>query len=599
MTLHLKWIGSPFSQEPDLPILDLDITQEENEFAKAHLVIDVKSSLPPTGTEGLIEENNKELLFKGKLIGTPVKMKGNLAHINLIALPDALSEKVNALQEKCRVAPYWDVLWIPPKKQDDLQSLQDVQTASLYCDRRTGELSFSDWFEGRKTLSVPFFPDSLEFKMVRAPLKSCTVNVHAHWVQRETGVASLSSAIRRAFPRLKVNTYTEDALFKKWPEPGHRLGRSGYWVLKSKLKPIRPMPSHYPTTSSPLPLKEEEGPIKPYRVKRAWFNPSLWIGWQVHQKRKETLTLTLTHSFQPLVPGEGTHKAMEFTLQNINPDPKSYPWRPDVFYKAGNKVFIQQKIYKCLQDHTSSLSFEKDQKMWRFKRPFHTPLGNPARASFFLTERGYLAAEHGMERAKVELAKSARCLEVSFEGPWEAFKDVTTDVSLLLSDPRLPGGQLKGKIVKHSLLAKGEIGERLGRVTLLCALGAKTRAQKETRAKPQYGEEDYCETAYQVFENKVAHTPSGLSYFRYDDQGPPTPLAQAPLARGVQLLHGPDEQEKEMQLCVHKPPSFLEKTLSQNPTRLRLFLKDIRTKDRIEHQIIVKMASPWSAPYEE
>lgn len=598
MNITLTWTTPPFSDQKEIPLLDLEIFQEENAFAKAHLIVDVRTSLPPTGTEGIIQGNGKELFFKGHLVGTPVHMKGDVAKIELIARPSDFKEKMQALQKVCRVPPYWDGLWVPPDKHSDFQEIQDVRTASLYGDRWTGELSLSDWFEGRQTLSLTetFFPDSLVVKVIKAPLKSCTINVHAYWIQKETGIASLSSAIKRAFPHLKVNTYTKNALLKKWPETGKRLGRSGYWIIKSTLKPTRPVSSHYPTTSSPLPLKEEEGGVKPYRVKRHWFQPTLWIGWQVHQKRKETLSLTLEHAFHPLFPEEGEHKILEYTLQNINPDPKSYPWKPDSFYQAGTKVCYEQSLYTCKKVHTSSLSFEKDQAYWTFKKRFHTPLGHPARSSFFTTERGYLATEHAMERAKFELAKSARCLDVSFEAPWDALKSVTTDTSVILADPRLPGGKIKGKVVSYALYAKGETGERFGRVTLWCTIGTEDLKKKTLPSLPHYALDAYCEKPYQVYENASCQTPTGLSYLRYDEKGPFHSLSPGPLVRGISLTNGPQDQEKVFRECAYKTPSFLRKTLSQNPTHLRVFLKDLRTKERLDHLIPVTMTRPWSAP---
>ncbi len=599
MNIYLKWNPIFIEEKAHLPIFDLNISQEETCFAKAHLIIDALASLPPPGTEGVIQGETGEPFFKGILVGKPIKMEGDLAEIELIARPPDFLEKSMVLQKESRMPPYWDELWIRSEHQNDFQHLQDVRHSALYCDRRTGALSWSDWFEGKQTLPIHqhFFAESLQTKVVKAPLKACTVKVHAHWVQSESGVASVSASIRKAFPHFKVSTYTKNSLLKKWPQPGQRLGKSGIWVIKSGLKPVFPSSPLYPRFSPPLPLGEEGDQPKLYRAQRHWFKPSLWVGWQVHQRRKETLSLTLVHDFQPFLPGEGEVKQLEFTLQNINPDPKTYPWGPENFYRNGTKAFYRNKIYKCKEAHTSKLSFEEDQTFWSFKKIFHTPLGNPARDSFFLTERGYQAAEHAMERAKVALAKSARCLEVTFEGPWDSLKDVTTDTSITLADPRLPGRKIIGKVVKYALLAKGETGERFGRITLLCTLGAgKIELTHIINPLPTYALEGYAEANYQVYENRVRQTPSGLTYFTYENQTPPNKFKSGPLLRGIDLSNGPKEQEQEMQRYAYKSPALVKKALSQKPTRLRLFFKDLRTQERMEHLIAVKMAASWSAP---
>lgn len=596
MNIYLQWNKSQLSDKYPLSIFNLKISQAENNFAKARLVLDALVSLPQAGTEGVIIQENNEVLFKGLLIGSFVKIDGAFGDIELIAKPLNFLDKISELQKISRVQPYWDGLWIRPDRHNYFQEIQDVRAASLFCDRRTGELSLSDWFEGRNIIKIcrKFFPASLQIKLIKQPLQSCTVNVHAHWIQWAQGISNLGPHIRKAFPNRKMSTYTERAILEKWPEPRKRLGRSGFWILKSELKPMIPTSPLYPTYSPPILLGEEGSKI--YRAKRYWFKPTLWVRWQARQKRRETLSLTLRHDFQPLFPGEGEHTIIEYTLQNINPDPEAYPWQPEYFYREGTKVAYQNGIYKCKSAHSSKITFEEDKDLWIFKKLFHTPLGYPARSSFFLTDRGYQAAEHAMERAKVILAKSARCLEVSFEGSWEELKEVTTDTSIILSDPRLPGGEVKGKVVKCVLIAKGETGERIVQVTILCAAGTGKEGRVESRPMPVYSIEDYGERDYQVHENQVCRTPSGLLYYRYDDQGQPERTNAGPLLRGIQLTNGPVEQEEEMRRHAYKSPAVLKKALSQNPTRLRLFFKDLRTKERLDHRITARMAASWSAP---
>ncbi len=582
-----------FQEKEKIDLFDLEIFQEEGFFAKARLVIEAGTPLPSSGTIGTIQGD--ELYFKGVLVGEPIKIEGNFAEIELIACPPDVSEKRERLQKDIRIPPYWDALWV--KDPEKYEEIQDAHTSSFYCDRLSWELTRSDWFEGRQILRVQeiFFQDSLRFRVIKNPFKACTVKVHAHWIQKEEGVSDLGAAIRLSFPYSKVNTYTKEALFEKWPSPGRRVGRSGVWILKSELKEMNPTSPLYPVYSPPLSLKEEGEEPRSYHVKRHWFKPTLWVSWHYHQKRKETLVVTLQNAFQDLYPGEGELKVVEFTLHNINPDPNAYTWRPECFYREGTKVAYKNGIYRCQTTHTAGLFFEEDK--WVFQNSFHTALGGPARASFFLTDRGYQAAEHAMERAKAILAKSARAIEISFEAPWDVVKDMTTDTTVVLTDPRLPGGEGRGKVVKYSLIAKGETGERFGRVTLLCAPNCHPEPlvpglTRDDNSVPS----DYCEESYQVYENAMRQTPSGLSYFRYDDKVPPQARREGQLLKGIELINGPEDQESEMLAYAGKPPGALKKALSDKPTRLRLHFKDLRTKETIEHLIPVTMAAPWRAP---
>ncbi|MBI2707871.1 MAG: hypothetical protein HYX35_06150 [Proteobacteria bacterium] len=598
-----------FQKRENVPLFDLEISQEEDFFAKARLLVEAGIPLPPCGTIGIIQGD--ELYFQGVLVGDPVKIEGKFAEIELIACPPDVSERIAIIQKDIHIPPYWDALWV--KDSDKYEEIQDAHTSSLYCDRRSWELARSDWFEGRQTLSVQgaFFQDSLRFRVIKNPFKTCTVKVHAHWIQKEEGISDLSAAIRLSFPHSKVNTYTKEALLEKWPSPGRRVGRSGVWILKSELKEMTPASPFYPAYSAPLSLREEGENPRSYHVKRHWFKPTLWVNWTYHQKRKETLVVTLHHAFQDLYPGDGEHKVVEFTLQNINPDPNAYTWRPDCFYREGTKVSYKNAIYRCHTTHTAGLLFEEDK--WAFQNSFHTDLGNPARASFFLTDRGYQAAEHAMERAKATLAKSARAIEISFEAPWEVVKDMTTDTTVILNDSRLPGGEGRGKVVKYSLIAKGETGERFGRVTLLCAPNCHPELVSGTRGYQIPNDpgsspglklrddssvpNDYCEESYQVHENAMRQTPSGLSYFRYDDTVPLQVRREGHLLKGIELINGPEDQEEEMLAYAGRSTGALEKALSHKSTRLRLHFKDLRTKETIEHLIPVRMAAPWSAPH--
>ncbi|MBS0272279.1 MAG: hypothetical protein JSR85_06495 [Proteobacteria bacterium] len=592
MNIYLKWKSSLESLNEVIPLFDLEISQKESSFAKAKLTIDASMTLPSTATEGVLYEGEAQIIFKGLLVGTPIKISGDFAEIELIAKPDNFLEQSIALQKEKRIPPFWDELWIKEDERMNFQEIQSVQTASLYYDRRTGHLSWSDWFEGRQTHHVGqnFFYESLSTKIINTPLSSCTIKVNAHWIQSETGVENLGRDLAHAFPQRKMSTYTKKSLLMKWPASKKRLGRSGIWTLKSELKPVSPTSPLYPRFSPPLSLSEDGDSSKPYRMQRYWFKPTLWVGWQTQQRRKETLSLTLYHAFQALYPRDRKTKTIEFTLQHINPDPDAYHWQPETYYGEGTKVTFKNSVYQNQISHTSGLSFDK--KNWIFKKSFHTPLGDPARASFFLTDRGYRAAEHAMERAKVELAKSARVLEVSFESTWESLKNITTDMSVVLTDPRLPGGQVKGKVTRYTLIANGETGERLGRVTLLCTIGKGIVEKIDLKLIPTYVMDGYGAESYQVHENRIGQTPSGLRYFTYDEQTPPQ-RPRGSLLKRIELIHGPDEQEKEM--LLHRTPASLKKALAQKPTRLKVFFKDLRTKERLEHVIYVRMAERWGA----
>jgi len=145
MNIYLTWTGAEKLNQENPFIFNLEIYQEENSFATAHLLLDIATPLPPTGTEGFIMEGDNEVLFKGLLIGNPVNIKEDFAEIKLISRPLDFMEKAAALQKKERVSPYWDDLWVQHKDLDNFHMIQDVRHCSLYCDRRTGELDLAPY----------------------------------------------------------------------------------------------------------------------------------------------------------------------------------------------------------------------------------------------------------------------------------------------------------------------------------------------------------------------------------------------------------------------------------------------------------------------
>src|SRR3990167_8395625 len=146
MNINLNWN----TQQKPIPLFNLEITEEEGSFAKAKLVTHALANLPAPGTLGTIQSDTGEIFFNGALVGIPLRVEGHFSEIELIARPPDFPQKWEAIQKGCRVHPYWDELYIRPEKLQDFTERRDVQTTSVYCERKTGDVSLSDWFEGKQ-----------------------------------------------------------------------------------------------------------------------------------------------------------------------------------------------------------------------------------------------------------------------------------------------------------------------------------------------------------------------------------------------------------------------------------------------------------------
>ena len=87
------------------------------------------------------------------------------------------------------------------------------------------------------------------------------------------------------------------------------------------------------------------------------------------------------------------------------------------------------------------------------------PIGDVRNRSYFSTDRGLQSLEYLLNRARSQLMASGRAVTVSWDCSFERAKQLSCRKNALLHDPRLPGGQALGKIVKYSLGLDGESGK--------------------------------------------------------------------------------------------------------------------------------------------
>jgi hypothetical protein len=115
--------------------------------------------------------------------------------------------------------------------------------------------------------------------------------------------------------------------------------------------------------------------------------------------------------------------------------------------------------------------------IWQCLGPVELPIGGwpgmtPA-ASYFSTDRGQLSVQHGFCRGRAKLRKRARAAQVSFDTRFEVAAQLSCRMNGAISDIRLPGGQVSGKIIAYRLEAHGKSGIFKGSVTLGCSVGTK------------------------------------------------------------------------------------------------------------------------------
>jgi hypothetical protein len=136
------------------------------------------------------------------------------------------------------------------------------------------------------------------------------------------------------------------------------------------------------------------------------------------------------------------------------------------------------------------------------------PIGDPSRSSFFATDRGKLAMQYPMLVARAHLAQAARAAQVSFDCTFERALDLSCRKNALLHDPRLPGGQMTGKITEYQLIADGDKGELIGKIQIEATIG-KGASITLNEGAPTYVVEGYATPGWQFYSDQDIALPTG------------------------------------------------------------------------------------------
>lgn len=149
------------------------------------------------------------------------------------------------------------------------------------------------------------------------------------------------------------------------------------------------------------------------------------------------------------------------------------------------------------------------------------PIGLKNQAyTYFPGTRGNASIAYALGVARAHILARARCVEVSFECAIDKALALSCRKNGLLYDPRLPGGQILGKIKAYKIIGNGDDKTFLGKVTLAAAIGY-GNAITTTDGTPVYVVDGYVAKGYQHYTDAVVAVSVDDS-----DLGYTPPLAQ-------------------------------------------------------------------------
>lgn len=231
-----------------------------------------------------------------------------------------------------------------------------------------------------------------------------------------------------------------------------------------------------------------------------------------------------------------------------------------VWQSLGMSLPIGDTLYIAVQDgsgETGNLlpSFDKtlgaqtvdNGVTWQSLGPIELPVGgypgNVTARSYFSTDRGQQSIKYLISLARARLRYRARAVTISFKCYFDRAVTLSCRQNATLFDPRLPGGQATGKIIKYTIEGAGKTGQFFGEITMGCSVGYGGVIHDDpgtgTYAQPGYMQPGYQQTtgtivAIDPLQADVAYTPPA-----YDpqDDGLSFPLTYAQAVKNSSV-HG-------------------------------------------------------------
>ena len=412
----------------DVPVFSLNIDQSEGQFASASIEIPNMGIgiLSPAFKKRIFisceHEGGIKLLFSGRVMGFPSNLSGETITLEYDARPEGWETTQYDFIQTLKVAPYYNQLFIDPDKWDDATEILETRSALIHWNRASGGISLSDIIEGSEFIDVDdnFLFDSLSSTIGDAPLNFVDVQIEAQWEQIGIGEVNAGEAIRLEFTNSAIATPQINTLSPLSFEDAWNGAKtpSGYDILESVLTPVadefdlqpEDLRSGWATVSGEdYPTKKDTTPsVRAVSVPRVWYQGKLTLQASYEQKRREVLVMRLAVATQ------------DFSLKG----------------DAGELISLR------LQDVTSEIQGE---------------ILSPKKPSFFydpveddLTSYGQGVIENGLLRARARLVKSSRIIETQFQTDVSDVVDVSCDHSIRISDQRLPGENVRGKVLGYS-----------------------------------------------------------------------------------------------------------------------------------------------------
>lgn len=525
-------------------------------------------------------------LFFGRIVAMPADLDAEVVTITLMARPVDYEDAKSAAAGPLRVRPYWDSIWYDDDVRDDPDNVLESRGALWHVDRVTHAVTVSNIINGEDgTLSYgedSVLHDTVSVSYGTTPLKSVVMTATVGFNQLASGVMDLSSEMYNA-DGYSIESYTAQGIIEDFPKPGADLG-GGWKIAPGTFARRAPpdKPAHYgygrPGGTDFLGLSPDgtqyavvvppwegyrfSGPVELpahlFWVPKVRCEFGLYLAYSVSRAYTEVLTFTMHADVQDILTDAAGQDTKAIAMQS---------------------ALVAEAI-----DPGGAI-----------------PLGRLNSSTYFTQDRGAESIEYLLMIARANLLTAARCVDVSFDIPWDqAIEDgITLRKNAAITYGNLPGGIAAGKLKSYSMNGNGDGGALGATLTIGCTIG-KGGTVSASGGTPTYVEEGSVDREHQRYENDVIMPVAGevtytsINGLPADDDGinfqrivPNDVVLSSPRLSGTALpgdMAGTvAEQEAAMGSSSETPDEVLTK-LNKVQTKLTMRLRALNT-------------GPFSTPY--
>lgn len=478
-------------------------------------------------------------LFYGRLIGLPADLHRELIVLEFVARPRDYVARQSALAATLRVAPFYDPIWFNDETRQQPDNVLEARAALWHVDPVTHELTISSILAGEDgTVAVgpdDVLYDSLRMTFGQAPARRCQVTAKVSWDQKVLGSIDVAPAIRDLFSLRNsgtssyIQSYTGAGLLADWPKVGASFG--GGWSVK---------------TSALSRLDGSRGPTEQIDEFPAGFGDPDDV----------SLGRSFKARYAPWFGSGGFSAKILFPAWSFGVD---FQLQYEASRRRNEELafILEADVQSVLSDESADQLIELAISSSELANPVDAdgepPIREQRARAYFTTDRGAESVRYLIALARAKLLSRSRMVRLSFAVPFwfGVHQQMSCRKSILLTDARLPGGSVLGKITEYRYSVDGGTGELRCHLTIECCVG-RGNAQHLSPGLPLYVDLGYVEPGYQRYDGQTVFVVDDEVFYQDisgqepDDDGLTFPLTPAKAALAITLQNAAPDQEARL-----------------------------------------------------